>query len=108
MCMLLLKNVTKSYDGKKNAVDNLCLDVKKGEIMGFIGPNGAGKTTAIKMITGILSPSQGQITIDGIDIERDAVKAKKNFTFVPDHPSIFDAVKGIDYLNFIADMYDVS
>lgn len=106
--MLSLKNISKSYDGKKKAVNNLNLEVKKGEIMGFIGPNGAGKTTTIKMIAGILSPSQGEITINGVDIEKNTVQAKKNFTFVPDHPAIFDAIKGIDYLNFIADMYDVS
>ena len=76
--------------------------------MGFIGPNGAGKTTTIKMITGILSPTKGEIRIDGKNIEEEPVEAKKNFTYVPDHPAIFDAIKGIDYLNFIADMYDVS
>jgi ABC-2 type transport system ATP-binding protein len=106
--MLSLKNISKSYDGKKKAVNNLNLDVKEGEIIGFIGPNGAGKTTTIKMIAGILSPSQGEITINGVDIEKNAIRAKKNFTFVPDHPAIFDAIKGIDYLNFIADMYDIS
>src|SRR5699024_10756118 len=78
------------------------------EIIGFIGPNGAGKTTTIKMITGILLPSQGQITINGIDIEKNPIVAKRNFTYVPDHPAIFDALKGIDYLNFIADTYEVS
>lgn len=106
--MLSLKNVKKSYDGKRNAVEDLNLEVKKGEIMGFIGPNGAGKTTTIKMITGILSSTQGEITIDGVDIEKKPIEAKRNFTYVPDHPAIFDAIKGIDYLNFIADMYEVS
>jgi len=105
--MLVLKNVSKSYDGKKKAVDNISLEITKGEIIGFIGPNGAGKTTTIKMITGIISPSQGSIEINGSDITKNPVDAKRNFTFVPDHPTIFDAIKGIDYLNFIADMYDV-
>ncbi|KAB3536051.1 ABC transporter ATP-binding protein [Alkaliphilus pronyensis] len=106
--MLVLKNVTKAYDKSKRAVDNISLEIKKGEIIGFIGPNGAGKTTTIKMITGILSPTEGSIIINGVDISKAPVKAKKNFTYVPDHPAIFDAIKGIDYLNFIADMYEVS
>ncbi len=106
--MLILKNVTKSYDGKKNAVDNLSLEIKQGEIFGFLGPNGAGKTTTIKMITGILSAGSGQIVIDGHDISKSPIETKKCFTYVPDHPEIFNAIKGIDYLNFIADMYEVS
>ncbi|KAB3528828.1 ABC transporter ATP-binding protein [Alkaliphilus serpentinus] len=105
--MLLVKNVSKVYDNKKKAVDNLSLEIKKGEIIGFIGPNGAGKTTTIRMITGIIAPTQGTIEINGIDISKEPVGAKKNFTFVPDHPTIFDAVKGIDYLNFIADIHEV-
>ena len=106
--MLKLKNVSKTYDGKKMAVDNLNLSVKRGEIFGFLGPNGAGKTTTIRMITGILDLTSGQIEIDGNNIEKEPVKAKNNFTFVPDHPNIFDSINGIDYLNFIADMYEVS
>jgi ABC-2 type transport system ATP-binding protein len=105
--MLVLKNVTKSYDGKQKAVNNLSLEIKKGEIVGFIGPNGAGKTTTIKMITGILPPSQGEIMINGIDITKAPVEAKMNFTYVPDHPEIFSSIRGIDYLNFLSDMYEV-
>src|SRR5690554_2663301 len=106
--MLSIKDVSKSYDGQTKAVDHLNLEVGEGEIIGFIGPNGAGKTTTIKMITGILSPTQGEIRINGKNIEEEPVEAKMNFTYVPDHPAIFDGIKGIDYLNFIADMYDVS
>lgn len=106
--MLVLKNVTKSYDGKQKAVNNLSLEINKGEIVGFIGPNGAGKTTTIKMITGLFPPSQGQIMINGIDITKVPVKAKMNFTYVPDQPEIFSSIRGIDYLNFLADMYEVS
>ena len=105
--MLVLKDLTKSYDGKKKAVDHLSLTVKEGEIFGFIGPNGAGKTTTIKMITGILTPTCGQIKIKGIDMAQSPVKAKMNFTYVPDHPEIFSSIRGIDYLNFLADMYEV-
>ena len=106
--MINIKGVTKIYGNDKVAVDHLDLEIKKGEIFGFIGPNGAGKTTTLKMITGIIAASKGEIDIDGHSINTDAVNAKQSFTFVPDHPEIYDSVKGIAYLNFIADMYDVS
>jgi len=106
--MLNIKNVTKVYSQGKKAVDDLVLDIGEGEIFGFIGPNGAGKTTTLKMITGIIASTTGEILIDGHSIKTDAVAAKKGFTFVPDHPEVYDAIKGIDYLNFIADMYEVS
>ena len=105
--MLVLSNVSKIYDNEKKAVDQISLEIKKGEIVGFIGPNGAGKTTTIKMITGILAPTSGEIRINDKDINKEPVEAKRNFTFVPDHPTIFDGIKGIDYLNFMADMYDI-
>lgn len=106
--MLQIKGVTKVYGKDKKAVDALSMTVNQGEIFGFIGPNGAGKTTTLKMITGIIAPTDGDIIVGGHSIKTDAVAAKKSFTFVPDHPEIYDAVKGIDYLNFIADMYEVS
>lgn len=106
--MINIKGVTKIYGNDKVAVDHLDLEINKGEIFGFIGPNGAGKTTTLKMITGIISATKGEINIDGHSINTDAVNAKISFTFVPDHPEIYDSVKGIAYLNFIADMYDVS
>ena len=106
--LLKLDSVTKIYDNKTKAVDNLNLEIKKGEIFGFLGPNGAGKTTTIKMITGILEATNGRITINDHDIENNPIKAKESFTYVPDHPEIFDSIRGIDYLNFMADMYQVS
>lgn len=106
--MLQVNHVTKVYSNGKKAVDALDLDIKKGEIFGFIGPNGAGKTTTLKMITGIIAPTEGDVLINDHSILKDAVGAKHQFTFVPDHPEIYDAIKGIEYLNFIADMYDVS
>ncbi|MFW6390167.1 MAG: ABC transporter ATP-binding protein, partial [Halanaerobiales bacterium] len=106
--MLKLKDVTKVYDGEKKAVNKLSLEVNKGEIFGFVGPNGAGKTTTLRMITGILKPTAGNISVNGYDISHDALQAKRQFTYVPDHPEIFNSIKGIDYLNFIADIYDVS
>lgn len=105
--MLELKNITKIYDNEKKAVDDLSLNIKKGEIFGFVGPNGAGKTTTIRMITGIIEPTAGNITIDGNNIDKNPIASKKCFTYVPDHPEIFDAIKGIEYLNFMADMYEV-
>lgn len=106
--MLSIKNVSKTYSkGKIKAVDNISLEVKPGEIFGFLGPNGAGKTTTIKMITGILPIDQGCITIYGHDIEKDAINAKMNMGFVPDSHDVYERLKGIEYLNFIADVYSV-
>ncbi|GAA0735223.1 ABC transporter ATP-binding protein [Clostridium oceanicum] len=105
--MIEISNVTKSYNGKVNAVDNLNLRVRDGEIFGFLGHNGAGKTTTIKMITGISDQDSGSILLDGIDIKKEPLKAKKQFGFVPDSPDMFLKLKGIEYLNFMADIYDV-
>lgn len=107
MTVLNLEGVTKVYGKNTYAVRDVSMSVEAGEIFGFIGPNGAGKTTTLKMITGIIAATEGRILIDGNDIETDPVQAKHGFTFVPDHPEIYDAIKGIDYLNFMADMYDV-
>lgn len=106
--MLELKGLTKVFGKEKVAVDHLNLEIKQGEIFGFIGPNGAGKTTTLRMITGIIAPTEGDVLIGGKSIKGDAIAAKQQFTFVPDQSQIYDAVKGIDYLNFIADMYEVS
>jgi ABC-2 type transport system ATP-binding protein len=105
--MIEIIDVNKSYNGKNKAVDNISLNIRDGEIFGFLGPNGAGKTTTIKMITGILSSDSGKITINGIDIEKNDLEAKKQFGFVPDNPDMFLRLKGIEYLNFMADIYDV-
>ncbi|MDF2660360.1 MAG: transporter [Paenibacillus sp.] len=105
--MIELTNVTKSYNGKVKAVDNLDLIVRGGEIFGFLGPNGAGKTTTIKMITGIAKPDKGSITINGHEISQSPIEAKKQFGYVPDSPDLFLRLKGLEYLNFMADMYDV-
>lgn len=106
--MIELKNVTKTYSGTLKAVDDLNITIQDGEIFGFLGPNGAGKTTTIKMITGILRPDTGNIRINGIDINENPLEAKKKFGFVPDDPNIFLRLKGVEYLNFMADMYEVS
>ena len=107
--MLTLTNVSKTYGNNTvKAVDNVSLEVKSGQILGFIGPNGAGKTTAIKMITGILKPDEGTITVNGHDIGTDTIAAKQSFGYVPDSPDMFLRLIGMEYLNFMADMYDVN
>lgn len=106
--MIDIKNITKSYNGKYKAVDNLNLEIKNGEIYGLLGPNGAGKTTTIKMITGIIAPTAGSIEINNTDINKDPIKAKEQFGYVPDSPDMFLRLKGIEYLNFMADVYGVS
>ncbi|CCJ33267.1 ABC transporter ATP-binding protein [Caloramator australicus] len=106
--MIIINNVSKTYArGRVKAVNSINLEVKKGEIFGFLGPNGAGKTTTIKMITGILKPDEGQIFINGINVVSEPIKAKKQIGFVPDNPEIFNRLTGIEYLNFIADIYEV-
>jgi ABC-2 type transport system ATP-binding protein len=93
--MIELINVNKSYNKVSKAVDNANLSINDGEIFGFLGPNGAGKTTTIKMITGILKPDSGSITINGINIQEEPLKAKEQFGFVPDSPDMFLRLKGI-------------
>lgn len=105
--MLKLNNLTKSY-GRIKAVNNINLEVRSGEIFGFLGPNGAGKTTTIKMIVGLLKPDEGMITLAGIDIWQEPLKAKSMISYVPDNPAVYDKLKGIEFLNFIADMYGIS
>lgn len=105
--MIEIKNISKSYKKGKKVIDDLNLKINNGEIFGFIGLNGAGKTTTIKMLTGILEIDKGEILIDGKSIFTDAVEAKKNIGLVPDNPDIFLKFKGIEYLNFIADVYEV-
>ncbi len=106
--MIQINNVSKSYDGKNNVIDGMNLQINDGEIFGFLGPNGVGKTTTIKMITGILNIDKGDILIDGISITSRPVEAKQKFGFVPDSPDMFLKLKGSEYLNFIADIYQVN
>ena len=105
--MIELKNVSKSFRKGEKVIDNINLEIKDGEIFGFLGPNGAGKTTTIRMITGILDADEGEILIDGKNIKTQVLEAKKNFGFVPDNPDMFLKLKGIEYLNFMADVYDI-
>jgi len=106
--MIRLTNVSKSYArSSKKAVNNLTLEVHGGEIFGFIGPNGAGKSTTIKMITGILAPTEGTVEIDGVNIAQNPTLAKSFIGFVPDNHETYETLKGIEYLNFIGTMYNV-
>ena len=106
--MLKLEKVSKTYGNKnEKAVDNVSFEVQSGEIFGFVGPNGAGKTTTIKMIVSLLAPNSGKITINGIDNQKNMLEAKKQFSYVPDNPELFEKIKGIEYLKFMADVYQV-
>jgi ABC-2 type transport system ATP-binding protein len=101
-------NLSKSYNkGTVKAVDNLNLTVNNGEIFGFLGPNGAGKTTTIKMMVGLLKPDSGTVTVNGHSITEDPMAVKKSISFVPDSPEVYEKLTGIEYLNFIGDVYSV-
>lgn len=105
--MLHIEHLTKTY-GEKVAVDDLCLHIKPGEIYGFIGHNGAGKTTTIKSVAGILQFEKGKITIDGKSVQEEPLACKKQMAYIPDNPDMYDFMTGIKYLNFIADIFEVS
>lgn len=105
--MIELMEVTKVYKGGVKAVDNLNLSVNSGELFGFIGPNGAGKTTTIKMMVGLLEPTSGSVKIDGYDVKTNPLDVKKRIAYVPDDPNVYEKLTGLEYLNFIADVYNV-
>ena len=104
--MVELKNFSKSY-GENIAVDNLSLIVEDGDICAFVGPNGAGKTTTLKAIAGILDFDNGDILIDGLSIKTNPIACKKKIAYLPDNPDLYEFLKGIDYLNFICDVYEI-
>lgn len=106
--MIEIKNVSQSYVKNEKVIDNMNLKIDDGIVFGFIGPNGAGKTTTIEMITGVLDIDEGDILIDGKSIKQNPIEAKKLFGFVPDTPDAFEKLTGLEYLNFIADVYKVS
>ncbi|MBQ9266757.1 MAG: ABC transporter ATP-binding protein [Clostridia bacterium] len=105
--MIEIKEVTQSYVKGKNVIENMSLKVEDGVVFGFLGPNGAGKTTTIDMITGIVKIDQGDIFIDGKSITKYPMAAKSRFGFVPDSPDVFEKLTGLEYLNFIGDVYGV-
>jgi ABC-2 type transport system ATP-binding protein len=105
--MLHIEKLTKIF-GDKAAVDCLSLSIAPGEICGFIGHNGAGKTTTLKCCAGILQPTEGNIQIDGISLFEKPLEAKRRMAYIPDNPDIYEYLKGIRFLNFVADVYEVS
>ena len=104
--MLKIEHLTKQY-GEKKAVDDLSLTIEAGEIYGFIGHNGAGKTTTLKSVVGILPFEEGRVEIDGVSITEDPLNCKKKIAYLPDNPDLYDFMTGIQYLNFIADIFGV-
>lgn len=105
--MVEIKGLCKSYDNKR-VVDNLDLTINDGEIYGFIGHNGAGKTTTIKCLIGILSFEKGEILIDGLSIKDKPIECKRKIAYIPDNPDLYNYMSGIDYLNFIGDVFNVA
>ena len=105
--MLEIKNLKKTYKGGKTAVANLSLSVKPGDIYGFIGHNGAGKTTTIKCVVGIHDFDEGEILVDEVSIRKDPIRCKKVLAYIPDNPDLYDYLTGIQYLNFMADIFEI-
>ena len=105
--MLRIEHFSKRYKGGKKAMDDLNLFVEAGDIYGFIGHNGAGKSTTIKSVAGVLEFEEGTITIDGIDIKENPVACKKCMAYIPDNPDLYEHLTGIQYLNFIGDIFEV-
>jgi len=104
--MIEIKNFSKSY-GNKKAVDNISLTVGDGKICAFIGHNGAGKTTTIKSIVGILDFEEGEIYINGKDVKKEPIECKKEIAYIPDNPDIYESLTGIQFLNFVCDIFEV-
>ena len=104
--MLKINHFTKTY-GDKKAVDDLTLHIHAGEVYGFIGHNGAGKTTTLKSVAGILQFDGGEVLVDGVSIKADPLVCKKKMAYIPDNPDLYDFMTGIQYLNFVADIFGV-
>lgn len=106
--MLTIKNLTKHYKGSTKGITDLSLTIAGGDIYGFIGHNGAGKTTTIKCIVGIQDMDEGDILVDGISVKEDPMACKSKIAYIPDNPDLYEYMTGIQYLNFIADIFEVS
>lgn len=105
--MLTISNLSKTYKGDKKAVDQLSLQVEAGDIFGFIGHNGAGKSTTIKSVVGVLDFDEGEILIQGHSIKKDLLLCKQQIAYIPDSPDLYEHLTGIQYLNFIADIFGI-
>ncbi|MBQ9489453.1 MAG: ABC transporter ATP-binding protein [Lachnospiraceae bacterium] len=106
--MLVIQHLEKHYQGTTKGITDISLHIEKGDIYAFIGHNGAGKTTLLKAITGIHSFDKGEVLIDGLDIQKNPLEVKKLIAYVPDNPDIYEFMTGIQYLNFIADVFMIS
>jgi len=106
--MLQIQNLTKHYKGSNKGVTNLSINVEAGDIFAFIGHNGAGKTTTLKCVAGIHHFDQGEVYINGLSMKKEPLACKKQFAYIPDNPDLFDYLTGIQYLNFVADVFEVS
>ncbi len=106
--MLKINNLTKKYAGSNKGVKDLTLHIEKGDLYAFIGHNGAGKTTTLKAVCGIHNFEQGEIIVGGTDIKADPLKAKSQMAYIPDNPDLFEYLTGIQYLNFVADVFNIS
>ena len=107
MSVLKVENYTKIYSGTKKAADNISLDVESGDIYGFIGHNGAGKSTTIRAIVGVLDFTDGEIYIDGHSVKKEPLECKKITAYIPDNPDLYENLTGLQYLDFIADVFDI-
>ena len=107
MSVLRIENYTKIYGGTKKAADNISLTVESGDIFGFIGHNGAGKSTTIRAVVGVLDFTDGDIYIDGHSVKKEPMECKKITAYIPDNPDLYDNLTGIQYLNFIADVFEI-
>lgn len=106
--MLVIKNISKTYrKSKVKAIDNVSLEIMEGDIYGFVGPNGSGKSTTIKCITGIHGYDEGEILLNGVSVKDNALVCKQQMAYVPDNPDVYETLSGIDYINFICDVYGV-
>ena len=105
--MIKIEHLIKTFESKI-AVNDLSLEIPEGKIFGFLGPNGAGKSTTIKMLTGILKPDLGKVSINGLDIFTSPIEVKKQLAYVPDEPVFFDHMTGVQYLNFISNVFELS
>ncbi|MFE6134518.1 ABC transporter ATP-binding protein [Bacillus sp. NPDC057893] len=106
--MLEIINFSKTYKGGKKAVDHLNITVQAGDIFGFIGHNGAGKSTTIKSLVGVIDFEEGEIFVDGHSVKKDPIACKRVMAYIPDNPDLYEQLTGIQYLNFVADVFKVS
>jgi len=106
--MLIIENVSKSYDGIKKACNDITLTIEEGDIFGFVGHNGAGKTTLLKSIAGIIDFEEGNITVNGLSIKKTPLQVKKMIAYIPDNPDVYESLTGIQFLSFMADIFEVS